>query len=248
MRDKLYALFRRYLRRYYGVRQPLWSQKSTTEYMLAVYNSASADFRRNEEFGDKRVNLYITLTTVVLGSLIVLVTRQFISSLQILIPAIAFGIAVVLSIGVSTFSRIIERNKQTDQYIRVMRDVGKFFVLRDPTINPFLIELNPFKSKKRRSDIIKLTSFATGGYLQTVAILNSLVAAALPLLTGLALMISNGTQSVPIPVIGFMHYIWWLAIGAVLIAIGTWWLQIDHAKRIYVKDEKKRAPKRRAPR
>lgn len=221
-----------------GGRRPLTSRGSTTEYMLAVYNSASADFRRNEDFGDRRVNLYITLATAVLGGLIVLVTRQFISSLQLLIPAVAFGIAVVISIGAGTFLRIIERNKATDQYIRSMKDAGKFFILSEPSIKPFLDEFDPFKVKPRRSRKVKLYSLGTGGYLQTVALLNSLVAASLPLLIALALNIVTGSQDGSQWDVKPWHYIS-LGSSAVLVAFGSWWLQIDYAKGRYEEDEKK---------
>ena len=212
-------------------------KKSTTEYMLAVYNSASADFRRNEDFGDRRVNLYITLATAVLGGLIVLVTRQFISSPQLLIPAVAFGIAVVVSIGVGTFLRIIERNKATDEYIRSMRDAGKFFILSEPSIKPFLNEFDPFSAKKRRSEKIKLLSPATGGYLQTVAMLNSLVAASLPLLIVLALNVASGSQDASQTALGGWDYS--LIVSSLFLFIGSWWFQINYAKGKYEEDELK---------
>lgn len=224
-------------------RGPLKSKKSTTEYMLAVYNSASADFRHNEEFGDRRVNLYITLATAVLGGLILLVTRQVIESLLFLLPAVAFGIAVVLSIGWPTFLRILTRNKATDQYIRSMRDVGKFFILSEPSIKPFLNEFDPFKPKDRRSKTLKLYSPATGGYLQTVAILNSLVAASLPLLVILALNTVTGAQDGSPTRVDLRGYIF-LGFSAALLALGSWWFQIKWAERVYEKDEEKWAEKK----
>lgn len=209
--------------------------------MIAVYNSASANFGRNEDFGDRRVNLFITLATAVLGGLVFLVTRQLISSLPFLIPAVAFGVAVVISIGWPTFLRIIERNKQTDEFIRSMKDVGKYFIERDSSLRPFLNEFAPWKEKKRRSGKIKISSFGTGGYLQTVAVLNSLVAASFPLLVILALNIASGSPDGPRTPVDGWEYIVPLLVSAGLLALGSWWIHMDRAKRVYIADEDERA-------
>ncbi len=208
--------------------------------MLAVYNRMAASLRQNEGFGDSRVNLHITLATAVMGGLVVLVTGGAIDSVEVLILAIAVGVLAVLAIGASTLLRIIERNLQTDQYIRAIGSVGQFFVLNQPSIKPFLNEFDPFRPRRPRSQIIKLTSLATGGLLQTVAILNSLIAASLPLFVALAISISSDADQIMATGEGRWDYILLMA-SAVLLGVGGWWLQIAYTKRRYQADENERS-------
>ena len=217
----------------YKLPEALDAEKNAAEYMLAVYNSSSADFRSNEQVGDRRINLYITLATAVIGGLLVLSTKQFTGSLLFSVVIICAAIIAILAVGIFTFFRMLQRNIVTDEYVRSMKNVGKFFVLRNPRIKVFLTELDPFEEKAVRSKKIGVFKIITGGLLETVAILNGFVAASLPLLVILALNVAARRQDgQPQLILVPLHYIL-LGISAALLGLGTWVCQIKYALRRY---------------
>ena len=132
---------------------PSPTPEKQADFLIAAYNHWGEAFLRNEEMGDRRVNLYITLTTFVLGGLTILAARggigetgDFIGSLVVVL-AIAFGLVAIYLIGLFTIRRIIERNLATDEFIIDSKAIARKFV--SPSDAPDLFpRLNPYSPTK----------------------------------------------------------------------------------------------------
>jgi hypothetical protein len=211
------------------------------DFLLAVHEHLGESFLRNEEVGDRRVTFFITLTTFVIGGLAVVAVQEGIrASDDQLNPGallvIASGLLALLLFGFTTLERILKRNMDTDRAIRALNDIRRHFVKRDAPIAPLLREYNPYKKKEPRSEGIRIWSLGTGGLLQTVALMNSFVVAAIPVLWGFSLFewFDSRTSSSELSVIYGL-------LGASAVALGgsTWAAHMCYARRRYRKEEGK---------
>lgn len=143
-------------------------QRHSVDFLLAEYQSLTDSFWRNEESGEKRVNFFITLVTAVIAALVALVTSQEETFKKENAYAIAvYALLALLSFGIITLLRMIRRNQVTDEYKQALGMIRGYFRNWDERLQNY----RPFESKARKP--------GTGGLVDMVALINSLIAGAL---------------------------------------------------------------------
>jgi len=148
--------------------------------LLAEYEYMTRCYLGNEELGERRVNLFITLTTAVLTT-IAAITGTGIPLLGVAAEPKLFlvGSIVLFLFGMITLMRIIHRNIETDKFLQKLDSIRTYFVGSSDEKLQYL-PFNPYGKKKQRR--VKkgwkaIFSLGTGGLLQTVALMNSLIVA-----------------------------------------------------------------------
>ena len=154
----------------------------SADFILEEYKHLTDSFLRNEELGERRVNFFLTLTTTVIGALAAI--REIFGDIDMMKFYIGFGAALlaVLLFGVVTLMRIIHRNLATDKYLRALARIRRYFADSDQgTIK--ILPYMPYKlfddQPQRRKKWADIYSFGNGGLLETVALVNSVITAAL---------------------------------------------------------------------
>jgi hypothetical protein len=136
--------------------------------LLAEYKNLADSFWRNEETGERRLNFFITLVTAVIAALVALATKQNDALPPADVRLIAvYALLALLAFGLTTLLRIMKRNWATDEYKRAMAQIRDQFKSADER----LANYQPFGKKRR-------TLFA-GGLVEIIAVINSLIVAAL---------------------------------------------------------------------
>ena len=148
-------------------------EKRTEDFLLAEYRTMAESFWRNEEAGERRVNFLITLVTAVIGAIIALVNQSDLTRETVYFAAL-FALLALLIFGIVTLMRLIRRNRVTDEYKHAMDLVRSFFRGQDERLQGY----EPFPARSRRLP-------GTGGLVDTVSVVNSLVVMAIAILFGL---------------------------------------------------------------
>jgi hypothetical protein len=175
------------------------------EILLADFRYVSECFWRNEELGDRRVNFFITLTTAVIGASVVLV-REDISKLSDRVVAVFFlALAALLLFGILTLVRMIRRNLETDKYKLRQDRLRLYFAVRDPNIREHLAfdPYKPIPGRKKEWEWMRLhevLSFGRGGLVETVALVNCMIAAMFSALLILRILDVGIAVNVPVSV------------------------------------------------
>jgi len=147
---------------------PEVQRRNTDDFLLAEYKNLADSFWRNEETGERRVNFFITLVTAVIAALVALATKQNDALPPADVRLIAvYALLALLAFGLTTLLRLMKRNWATDEYKRAMAQIRDQFKSADER----LANYQPFGKKRR-------TLFA-GGLVEIVAVINSLIVAAL---------------------------------------------------------------------
>lgn len=158
--------------------QPNNQQRHSVDFLLAEYRSHRESFWRSEELGERRVNFLITLATAVLGALAIREKGVLVSGGKV-DPLFFYGLGAVFLLGVVTLVRMIRRNLVSHKELRAMGRIRRYFVDRDPQILPHL-SYEPYDDRpQRRKEWNEIFSLGTGGLSETVALVNSLIVAAL---------------------------------------------------------------------
>ncbi len=152
------------------------SAGKSEDFLLAEHKFFTDSFWRNEETGEKRVEFFITLATAVIGALVALATSQPNLPPEAIYAVIVFALAGLLGFGIVTLRRVIKRNTVTDEYKRAMDMVRAHFRNEDERLRDY----QPFAKRGARKT-------GTGGLADVVALMNSLVVAALGVMGGLVL-------------------------------------------------------------
>jgi len=151
------------------------------DFLLEEYKNLAVSFWKNEETGEKRVNFFITLVTAVIAALIALATNDKGYLPRETIPLITiFSLVGLLLFGIFTLLRMIRRNRVTDEYKKAMgtiRDIFKKFDYQR------LKDYDPFKDKRKKRKL------GRGGLVETVALINSLIFAAIVTMFAISLPI-----------------------------------------------------------
>ena len=136
------------------------------EFLLAEYEAFTQSFWRNEEVGEKRVDYFITLATAVLAAVVALLTSDHIKLEPIDERRIATAaVLAMLLFGILFFIRILHRNRVTDEYKGIIRYLRK-------KISSDVDELADF-----RIPFVKHERMLRGGLADTIALMNSILAA-----------------------------------------------------------------------
>ena len=108
-----------------------------TIFLLAEHARLAQLYLETRETAERRVTLFLTLTTTIVGAMIALFQFKL-APRDFLETAIAGAIGVLL-LGASTFHRVIERSMQGTEYLRAINRIHHFFVERAPEIRPYLL-------------------------------------------------------------------------------------------------------------
>jgi len=185
--------------------QPADDQKQhSASFLLEEYRHLTESFLRNEELGERRVSFFITLTTAVIGAS---VAFQEVLGGTVDPSLFLLGLLAILLFGIATLVRMIHRNLKTHEYLRALGRIRRFFADRDPGIIAHLPYL-PYDDRPQRKkewSIRSICSFGTGGLVEMVELMNSLIIAAL-------LVVSTH------------DYRWWVFLPLGLIGFAAAWI------------------------
>lgn len=160
-------------------------QQHSVSFLLEEYKQLGESFLRNEELGERRVNFFITITTAVVAGLAAI---WKVSDGGFDLTLIIFGLAAVLLFGIVTVVRIIRRNLVTHEYLRALGRIRRYFTDRDPKILLHLPYL-PYDDKPQRTkkwEWADILSLGTGGLVEMVALINSLILGAIGAILGMS--------------------------------------------------------------
>jgi hypothetical protein len=136
--------------------------------LLAEYAHFTESFLKNEEIGEHRIQFFITVTTAIVGGVVVLLFTS--DHVELAKPARdQIAMAALLGnllFGVVTFWRILHRDKVTDEY----KEVIGYLRARLRERSPGLVEYHPPLGLKRHW-------LLSGGLGVTAAAINSVLAA-----------------------------------------------------------------------
>ena len=215
-----------------GKEEKTEQQRHSAEFMFAEFQYLTTSFWRNEELGDRRVNLFLALTTAVIAASVAAATKGSDNTSTTISLLICGGLLAVLLFGIFTLKRIIRRNLDTDDYKRSADRVRKYFVERDANIGPYL-PFDPYEGLKPRET--KILALGNGGLERTVALLNSFIAASLVgLITEIGFDIMSPKSS------SSAFSLWRIALIAVVMFVSgfiAWGLQISLVKNYYENSE-----------
>jgi hypothetical protein len=172
-------------------------QHGSAEFLLAEYQHFADSFWRNEELGERRVNFFILLATAVISALAALEKIDFENTSLLT----AFALLALLSIGVVTLQRMLRRNRVTDEYKEALKKIRGYLKEPDPrleTYQPLDGVSEPRKSK-------------TGGLVDLVAVMNSIIVAAFCALFLSRLCSGPGAELVSIALFVSTGFVVWFA-------------------------------------
>jgi hypothetical protein len=181
------------------------------EFLLEEFKNQSKAIDASEAVGDTRVTQFMTAAsalTSALGIANILVPalkndNGNLSAIMSSIPAESYLIALagmfaLLAYGWVTLARIIHRNRTTDEHKVKLDRIRKYFLEKKPDIIEYM-PYNPYGPLKNRKEQWKSPwSLGTGGLVQTVALMNSVIIATVCIIAVLfiaSLLATNVRQS-----------------------------------------------------
>lgn len=115
---------------------PTQGQESATTFLLAEHARLSELYLSTRETAERRVTLFLTLTTSIVGVSVAL-TQLGVQRVQLLELALASSVGIFL-LGIITFHRLLERSMQGTEYLRAINRIHHYFVEHAPEIEPYL--------------------------------------------------------------------------------------------------------------
>ena len=148
------------------------------ELLIAEHEHVAESYIRNEEDGERRVTFFMTFAAgaaAVLGFLLEGEAGSLGS--DSIHPLVVVTLGVIFAIGLFTLRRVVTRNAASDRYKRGLHRIRRYFLADadDPRL-PFL-PFNPFEPVDRPGPSWR--SMGRGGWMETVAFVESIVAGAL---------------------------------------------------------------------
>ena len=129
------------------------------QFLLAEYSELNEEFRRLREEGVTRLNFYITITSSILAGLVLLSQISPASSGFLQFAAIGAAFLLML-IGWSLFRYTIARDELTDDTLRALARLRRFFTNHAPSIKGVLsrpMDDEPTMFVTRNASSIRLT-------------------------------------------------------------------------------------------
>lgn len=192
-----------------------------TELLLAEYEHTADSLLRNEEDGEKRATFFVTLAGASGTALAFLLGRDAVLHPDSTHPLVVGALGVVLAVGYLAFLRVLQRNLASDRYKRALTRIRRHFVAGPEDPRRVLLAFDPYALEHRSAPSWR--SLGRGGWLETVALVESLVAGAL-----VATVVPTPTWTVEIVV-------------SALAAFATWVLLLGDAARRYDRGHRHRA-------
>lgn len=143
--------------------------------LLSEFEYVSNSYWRNEELGDKRLNIYITVATAILVAAVAIIGADIKIDDINLTVILVIGLTSLLIFGVLTFIQMMHRNLVSDEYKRRMDKIRFLLASFNQNMGLYLNDL-PFKKimdRKRRW--YGILTFGKGGLVETVQLFNSII-------------------------------------------------------------------------
>jgi hypothetical protein len=192
-------------------------------FLLEEYRRLASLFQSNEETGERRVSFFVTLTAAVMAAVVTLLTRS--SGPASLGLALA-GLVILLLLGAMTLVRVVHRNRTTDRYKRGLNMIARHFAPEGSAVLASLLH-NPYKAPEARG---AGRFFGKGGLMETMVLMNSLVAGAALCVAVVLLAGPGGTAfGVVVALAGLAGA--WLVQKAVVRRCYAKWNEEDRAER-----------------
>jgi hypothetical protein len=152
------------------------TEESSIQFMLAEFSRIQEIESYNRSTGETRVNLYITLVSLISGFLVAL--RELTDPQDILALRSFFFIGFLASgfmslIGIVSFQLLIERWKLSIIYLRKLARIRRWFVKQDTPLQNDLVY-----SANERSPSFVSKSFLSSSLITLVSLLNSVAVSA----------------------------------------------------------------------
>lgn len=148
------------------------------ELMRMEFSNLTAQFQANEEMGERRVALLVTLTAG-LGAAAAF-AHEHLGAKDL--PELWLGVnAAWLLFGYLTLLRILQRNAVSDRYKLRLRELRKWFVDEGDTDGRRHLPFDPYGAEETHRAGLRFFagSGGKGGYAELVAFVNSMTAGAL---------------------------------------------------------------------
>lgn len=207
-----------------------------------------AEFRRSEDLGEGRLNIFLTVVGVSLAALATALSNLAVD--RLLLGISVLGFAALMLVGWSTFLRILKRNVASDTAIeanaRMMRFLMERYnvdarVERALPFDPYGLGDPPIKKRSKKP----LNPFTDGGLAQTVILLNGFIAFVLGILLSVLVYLHVSyypTVKTALPWIQPHHVVGVVSIGLVA-AVLCGGVHIYRGKRYYRQEQEERRGK-----
>lgn len=193
------------------------------EFLLVEYQAYREALNENERTGEGRVNLFLTITTAVLGALAL--KGDLVKAGGDFDALFLFLLLVVFLFGVTTLARMLHRKRVAHEMKTALSTLRAYFCEASPEIVPYLAWKPREKAKPPEMGLLAFVVPGNGGLVDATALLNSAVFGALATMFAVRL---GGPA-----VVGWTA--WGVAVGGFLAA---WAGQVVWVRRVYGKLEK----------
>jgi hypothetical protein len=163
-------------------------QKGSIDFMLAEYEHHLAEFRRSEELGESRMNLFLAIVAAVFTggafAFMKAISGKDETGIDphVIYLIIFCALCVTLLFGYVTLVRLVHRNLVSTQELRASGRIRRYFWDKYPEIRNYLY-YKPYDNRPVRKLGWKLSkpfsTFKRGGLVETIILLNAIIAATL---------------------------------------------------------------------
>lgn len=145
---------------------------ASVQFMLAEFNRIQLAEKSNRDSGDRRINLYLTLISIIITGVIILrqiITIQKTSTMKEFYFAVFIALLFLLLMGIVILRLLLERWRLSIIYLRKLARIRNWFVEKDKSLLPYLVySINDSKP----SFISK--NFLSSSLITLVIVLNSI--------------------------------------------------------------------------
>jgi putative (di)nucleoside polyphosphate hydrolase len=204
---------------------PASASPEIRELIKAEYEDLVASLRSNEELGERRLDVLLTVIAAVTAAL-GLASGSFEGNQTTLVSVAMVAASLLLVFGLMTLRRVMVRNIATTNYMNGLRRIRAFFLKQNPDAAPLFTYPPQKKALKRKRESPKASSredstrwwtLGNAGLLETVAAINCA-------LTGL--VVGGAAWLVGAAVIASL-------VAGLVAAIGAWMAQMRWTDKTY---------------
>ena len=145
--------------------------------VLAEYGHAAESLLHNEEDGEKRASFFVAVAAGAGGVLTVVLGKDAAMRPADVNPLVVLMLLVVLLLGYLTFMRLVHRNRVTDGYKQGLHRTRRYFLMGPTDARRAFLAFDPYQVPRRQAPSWR--RIGRGGWLETVAAVESLIAGAL---------------------------------------------------------------------
>jgi hypothetical protein len=123
------------------------SSTSSQSILLEEYRALHSDYIQQRSEGVTRMNFFITAMSVVLGSVLIFVSKTNATTIPFFSLILLAALLMLATIGLDVYGFLIQRNIDIDRDIRGMARIRNHFVNLDPDLEKvFVVEIKDTSS------------------------------------------------------------------------------------------------------